>query len=154
MSFNQAAVNTLFNKVVSHALALGVFERVNSHEPKSPPGGGTSAAVWVQSIAPVTGSGLNATSGVVTLNVRLYSNFIQQPLDEIDPDLLTAATTLLGAYTGDFDFGGTVRAVDLLGMYGVPMSAQAGYLTHDSRVYRVMTITLPVVINDLWSQVA
>jgi len=154
VTFNHAAVATLFDKVVSHALTLAVFERVNSHEPKSPPGSGTSCAVWVQSIAPVTGSGLAATSGVVTLNVRLYSSFIQQPLDEIDPDLLTAATTLLGAYTGDFDFGGTVRNVDLLGMYGTPMSAQAGYLTQDSHVYRVMTITLHVVINDLWNQVA
>ena len=153
MSFDQAAVNTLFDKVQSHALALGVFETVNNHEPKSAPGNGIRAALWVQDIRPIgRASGLAATSGVVTLNVRVYSSFLQQPYDDIDPNILTAVTTLLGAYTGDFDFGASVRNVDLLGMYGAGMGAQAGYLTQDSKVYRIMTVTLPVVINDLWAQ--
>lgn len=155
MGFDQAAVNTLFDRVVSHAMELGIFETVNSHEPKSAPGSGLRAAVWVQSIGGIgRASGLSSTSGVVLLNVRIYSSFLQQPVDAIDPNLLTATTTLLGTYTGDFDLGATVRNIDLLGMYGTAMGAQAGYISQDGRVYRIMTISLPVVINDLWTQEA
>lgn len=155
MAFDQAAVNTLFDKVVSHAMSLGIFETVNAHEPKSKPGSGLRCAIWVQSILPVgRASGLSSTSGIVTLNARLYSSFLQQPLDSIDPDLLTATTTLLGAYTGDFDLGGSARNIDLLGMYGASMGAVAGYLNIDSQVFRIMTITLPVVVDDLWTQVS
>lgn len=155
MAFDQAAVNTLFDRIVSHAMTLGIFETVNAHEPKSKPGSGLRCAIWVQSILPVgRASGLSATSGVVTLNARIYNSFLQQPLDGIDPDLLTATTTLLGAYSGDFDLGGDVRNVDLLGMHGAPMGAQAGYLNIDNQVFRIMTITLPVVVNDLWAMEA
>lgn len=153
--FDQAAVAALFDAVVSRLLTLGVFETVNQHEPKSAPGNGMRAAVWVQSIQPVgRASGLSATSGVVMFNMRFYSNFLQMPLDGIDPDLLTATTTVLGAFTGAFTLGDTVRDIDLLGMYGQGMGAVAGYINQDNRVYRIMTVTLPVVIDDLWTQEA
>lgn len=155
MGFDQTAISDLFNAVVSDALQLGVFERVNQHEPKVAPGNGVSASVWVQAITPVArASGLNATSGVVTLNMRVYSNFLSHPLDDIDPGIMTATSTLLNAFTGGFTLGGTVRDIDLLGMYGQSMGAVAGYINQDNRIYRIMTITLPVVINDLWTQEA
>lgn len=152
MSFDQAAVNSLMDKVVSHALSLGLFESVNSHEPKAAPGNGINCAVWVDTISPVKTSGMAATSGKVTLNVRMYLDFLSKPEDQIDPQLLTATTTLLNAYTGDLDLGQTVRAIDLIGMEGTPMSAKAGYVNIDNHLYRAYTITLPVIINDLWTQ--
>ena len=46
-----------------------------------------------------------------------------------------------------------MRCVDLLGQAGVPLSARAGYLEmDDGAVYRVVTLTVPVLVNDLWSQ--
>jgi hypothetical protein len=151
MSFDQAAVAALFNSVVSKVLTLGVFQTVNQHEPKSAPGNGMRAFVWVDAIQPVgRASGLSSTSGVVTLNVRIYSNFLQMPLDGIDPDILTATSTVMNAFSNDFTLGGTVREIDLLGMYGAAMGAVAGYITQENKVYRIMTVTLPVVLNDLW----
>ena len=151
MSFDQAAVATLVDKVTSHASALGVFRSVNAHEPKSAPGSGLRYAVWVQAIEPMgAASGLAATSGYVILTGRIYGNMLMKPEDEIDPRIMTAASTLIGAYTGDFDFGSTVRAVDLLGMYGAKLRAQAGYATIAQTVYRIMDVTIPVVINDMF----
>lgn len=144
----------LFDKVVSHALASGLFERVNSHEPKSSPGHGLTAAVWVQTIEPLRRSGLAATSARVTLFVRIYSSMLAEPQDAIDPAILSAASVLFEAYSGDFDLGATTRNVDLLGSSGVGLSAQAGYVPIDNKVYRAMTITLPVLVNDVWEQVA
>ena len=145
----------ILDSIVSHALASGHFERVNGHEPKSAPGNGLTAAVWAQDIGPVpAGSGLQATSGLLVFNVRLYTPMISEPQDAIDPALMAAVHALFTAYSGDFDLGGNVRCIDLLGQAGTPLSARAGYLEQDKKIYRVFTITLPVIVNDAWEQVA
>jgi hypothetical protein len=97
-----------------------------------------------------------AGSGLLTLQVRLYSSAVQEPRDAIDPNLIDAVSGLMAAYSGDFQLGGItgVRCVDLLGQSGTALSARAGYLEQDGTVYRVLTITVPVILNDLWAQVA
>jgi hypothetical protein len=141
--------------ISSHAEELGVFERVNTNEPKNAPGNGLSCAVWVDRIAPLRSSGLPATTGLLTFNVRVYTSMTQEPVDLIDPAMTEATDLLLESYSGDFDLGDAqVRNIDLLGAYGSGLSAIAGYLNIDNKMYRIMTITLPVVINDLWAQEA
>lgn len=149
-------ISTIITAVTDHALASGQFESVNGYEPKdSPPGGGLTAAVWVQTIGPARGtSGLGSTSARVALLVRLYTLMVQEPADAIDPALVTALDVLMTAYSGDFDLGGLVRHVDLLGAFGDPLGAQAGYLMQGGTEYRVMDITLPLICNDLWDQEA
>lgn len=147
-------ISTILDSVVSHAMALGLFERVNGHEPKNAPGLGLTAAVWVDRIEPVRSSGLASGSGRLVFNVRVYTGMTSEPQDAIDPNVLSAVDALMGAYAGDFDLGGSVRHVDLLGAAGTPMQAQAGYINQDGRIYRVMTITLPLIVNDIWEQVA
>ncbi len=146
-------VVALYDAVVSHALALGQFEQVNTHEPKNAPGNGLQCAVWVQEIGP-TSSGLASTSARVEFSVRIYSNMLQEPQDLIDPHIFLAVDALLTAYSGDFSLGGTVRTVDLAGMSGNPLRAVAGYLDIDQKMYRIMTITLPVLLNEAWTQAA
>jgi ATP phosphoribosyltransferase regulatory subunit HisZ len=156
MTFNADSVSTVFDKVISFALATGDFDSVNGHEPKSAPGNGITCAVWAQMIEPIRAGGLAMTSGRVTLEQRIYTNFIQQPFDAIDPNVMAAVANLMDAYSGDFNFGGDaeVRNVDLLGAYGTALSAQAGYIDIDKKIYRVMTLTVPVIINDMFAQVA
>lgn len=156
MTFNADSVNTLFDKVISYALATGRFDAVNGHEPKSAPGNGVTCAVWAQSIEPIRAGGLASTSGRVTLEQRIYTNFISQPFDAIDPNVMAAVADLMTAYSGDFDLGGDadVREIDLLGAYGTALSAQAGYVEIDRKMYRVMTLTVPVIVNDMFDQVA
>jgi hypothetical protein len=145
----------ILDQIVSHALSSGWFERVNQHEPKSAPGNGLSCAVWLESIGPPrSGSGLSSTSGRLVFSVRLYTSMLADPADAIDPLLMSACDALLTAYSGDFELGATVRAIDLLGMSGDPLSARAGYLAQDNKLFRVLTITLPLIVNDLWAQVA
>ena len=152
--FDNAAVNALVASVESIAMQLGIFETVNFHEPKSPPGSGTRLAIWVQEISPLAGaSGLASTSGYVVLTAQVYGNMLQKPEDQVDPAMMTAATALIGAFSADFTLGGTVRNIDLLGSYGQHLAAQAGYVSVGSQMYRVMTITIPCIVNDMWSQV-
>jgi hypothetical protein len=143
----------ILNAVQSHAQASGLFERVNGAEPANPPGNGLTAAVWADTIGPApAGSGLAATTARFTLMLRIYSNMLQDPPDAIDPEILAAVDALMTAYAADFQLGGLVRNVDLLGQTGPPMAAQAGYVQQDGALYRVMTITLPVLVNDAWTQ--
>lgn len=145
----------LFAAMESHALATGLFEAVNGHEPKRAPGNGLTAAVWVQFIGPVAeSSGLTSTTGLVTFYLRIYQNMLTEPQDAIDPAVITAVDALFTAYSGDFALGGSVRNVDLLGASGTALAATAGYINQDGKLYRAMTLTIPLIINDLWEQVA
>jgi hypothetical protein len=145
----------LMTGVADHALRSGLFERVNGHEPKNAPGNGLTAAVWVDTIDPVAlASGLAATAARVAVMLRIYSSMLQEPQDAIDPNVVSAASALMASFSGDFDLGGQVRNVDLLGQHGVGLRAQAAYLEQDRKHYRVMTVTVPLIINDVWNQVA
>ena len=143
----------LFDAMESHALSSGVFEAVNGHEPKSAPGSGLTAAVWSQRIEPVPrGSGLSSTTGLVIFFLRIYQNMLMQPQDSIDPLVLDAVDLLCAAYSGDFTLNGLIRNVDLQGSTGSSLSAEAGYITQDNKLFRTMTMTVPLIINDLWEQ--
>jgi len=141
-------------QLASQALSLGVFEDVVTVEPKSAPGDGVFLAIWVQGITPVPGgSGLASLSVDLVFQARIMKRMLSQPYGQIDPDMLAACDALMRAYAGAFTLGGEVRDVDLLGMYGTKLEAKAGYLTLDKALFRVMDITLPLVINDLWAEV-
>lgn len=145
---------TLLDPVLDHASASGYFEAVNGHEPKKAPAtGGLTYSAWLDFIGPAVGaSGLNSTTALVVINARVYKGMLSEPQDAIDPDMVAAANALFEAYSGDFDFGGQVRNVDLLGRYGQGLSLRAGYLNQDGRLYRVLTIAIPLVVNDAWDQ--
>lgn len=155
MAFDQQAIGNLVSYMASVALKTGTFGSVNTHEPKSAPGNGLRLAIWADSIEPIaSASGLTSTSGYVVMSARAYGNMLSKPEDEIDPRLMASASVLVGAYSTDFTLGGHVRNVDLLGAYGQSLRAQAGYVTIAGAMYRIMTVTVPCVINDLWTQVS
>jgi hypothetical protein len=144
----------LMGAVADHALTTGLFESVNGHEPKAKPGAGLTAALWVALMGPVPrGSGLVSTTARVELTMRIYTSMLAEPQDAIDPTLLDAADRMMTEYAGDFGLGGLVRQVDLLGEYGAPLACRAGYLSQDGKLFRVMDLTIPLIVNDLWQQV-
>ncbi len=153
MSFDQAAINAVYAAAVSAAQKLSVFEVVLQHEPKAAPVSLPACAVWTQALTPVAAvSGLNATSGRLELRARIYLSFLGKPEDRIDPELIRLTSALLGAYSGGFTFGGTVMEIDLLGAHGESLNATAGYIQHDSHMFRVMECNIPVIIDSLWTQ--
>lgn len=147
-------IDGILNAIVSHALSIGWFDQVNQHEPKDRPPSGVTAAVWVDRVQPVVSSGLASTSVLMVFNVRLYTSTLQEPQDAIDPTMIKAIDDLYSAYIGDFTLGGLVREVDVRGTYGAGLDGQAGYLKQDEVMYRVFTISLPVVVNDAWDEEA
>jgi hypothetical protein len=146
VSFDAAAANALFSALESHAMSLGIFRRVNTHQPENAPGDGLSCSITLGSIA-ANGqySGLNAVSGTITFLVMIYNPMQQKPLDGIDPAALAAVSTLLGEYSGSFTLGGTVRDIDLMSL-----RAESAYVNQEDKEFRVEQVFLPIVVNDLW----
>ena len=149
MTFDAAAVKALYAALESHAQKLGVFERVNTHAPVNAPGNGVSCSIELASWAPyAAGSGLDATTSKITFTIQIFSSLLQRPLEGIDPQVLTALATLVAEYSGNFTLGGLVRDVDLFGMQG-----QAGYIPDfEGKPFRVINLTVPIVINDTFVQ--
>jgi hypothetical protein len=147
------AISDILDAVQSHAAASGLFDRpVGLHEPLNPPGHGLSCAVWPGRILPVRSSGLNTTSALLVCAVRLYSPATQEPQDDIDPNLVAAVDTLCRAYAANFKLGDLVRNVDIFGENGQSLDARDGWLEQAGAVFRVYTINLPLIVDDLWPQ--
>ncbi|MGY5048302.1 hypothetical protein ACWDE0_22120 [Streptomyces sp. 900105755] len=141
------------NQLVSHAMTLGVFGQVLDHEPVSAPGSGLTYAVYGGRLAPsAANSGLSSTSAMLVFNGRLYTPADSEPMGDADAIIFDALDALFGAYSGDFDLGGTVRNVDLLGADGPPLAADLRYLQLDSTTYRTANLNLPMIVNDVWAQ--
>lgn len=143
----------IYDKVVSHAMALGVFERFPTHEPKNAPGSGITWAITFHRFSPAPRvSGLSATALRLEFLIRFYLPMTMEPQDDIDQMLVEAVDNLGASYTGDFDLDGVVFMIDLLGAYGQPFGGQTGYITIAQTMYRVFDITLPVIVDDVWAQ--
>jgi len=151
---SESWIDPIFDAIVSDAQASGYFDVVNVYEPKAKPPTGLSAAIWLQSIVPIGQiSGLASTSARLVFILRIYSNLFKGPQDMVDPDLARAASNLMRRYHDDFDFGGVIRNVDLLGAYGVALEANAGYMQQDDTEYRIIDIQIPCLVNDVWPQI-
>jgi hypothetical protein len=152
---DESWIDPIFNGVVSDIMASGYFQRVNMHDVDRSPGNGLTAAVWLQHMQPVPlASGLDSTSALVVFMVRIFANLNTDVQDMLDPSLMRAASNLMRRYHDDFDFGGAIRNVDLMGEFGSPLASQAGYIEFpEGGKYRVIDVTVPCIVNDVWPQV-
>lgn len=142
-------IGVTLKKLKSALLGLGIFDTVNLVEPKSPPGSGITAAIYFASAGPAaSASGLDRASALYVFTVRVYSNMLQEPAEEIDPVLVGAVDAVFDALAGDIDLGATVRNVDFFGSAGAPLLAKAGYVDVGGTMYRCVDILLPLIVND------
>ena len=148
-NFTAAQAKALFTAIQSYALELGIFQGVDLHEPWNAPGNRLFCSINLGTVRPVMSSGLASVSGQVVLVIRVWSSALQKPLDDIDPEVLAAACSLMGALAGGFTLGNTVRDVELMAM-----SAQPAYVDFEGKPFRVIEITCPIVVNDMFAEVA
>lgn len=149
-------VSSILAACQTHAMTTGLFDAgVNGHAPRNAPAQGVSCSIWPEDLGPATSaSGLNKTTALLLMTVMIYTGTQAQPYDAIESSILSAADGLFAAYSAAFTLDGLVRNVDLLGQFGTPLRGSAGYVTFADGGFRVWTITLPLVLNDAWPQVA
>lgn len=147
-------LNDIYDQLESKYRASGFFDAVPMHEPKSAPGAQRTAATFFQNLRPArAASGLAATSARLEVVTRIYTGMFQSDGDVIDPLIYDAVDLLFKIYHDDFDLGGTVRSVDVFGAHGEPLQARAGYINQDGRLYRVVDVTCPLIIDNEWDQI-
>lgn len=159
-NFTEQMITDIIGSVQTLASQTGRFEVVIKNEPVSAPTTGLMCAVWIDSITPIRRSAINATSCSFNLRIRVYMPFRAQPYDIIDTEVLSGISEIIGALTGDFTFSQTalvqdqIRCIDIFGGEGSgeKLDARAGYLELDRKIYRIMTIRCPIIINDAWNQ--
>lgn len=135
------------------AASKTALDAILMHEPKAAPNSGITLACWFQRLIPSQrNSGIDVTSVAAVWSLRLHKNMLSEPQDEIDADLLLAAGNLYAALHADLDLGATVESIDVLGIEGTRMVMDAGYVDIGNTKYRCMTITLPVILADVWTQ--
>lgn len=155
LAFDQEAINTLFARVVSPCKQIGAFRSsVIQHEPKAAPTATPALALWWSDLGPARGaSGLSATTARVEFKGRVYLNYRSRPEDDIDPLLMTLASQVIGAFSAAFTLDGDVAFIDLLGAYGAPLTATPGYVNHGGTEFRAAEIVIPLIADDVWTQV-
>lgn len=139
--------------LIDHAKRTGLFDKVAGHEMKNGPGLGVHCEIFTDTIDPAR-SGLAATSVRLGIKVRIRTDMLQDPQDGIDPRIVSAAGEFMASVSADFEVEGEARFVDLLGAYGIPLSARSGYVPQDGKQYRAMDVLVPIIINDVWDQEA
>lgn len=149
-NFTAAQATALFTDIQSYAQQLGIFQGVDLHDPWNAPGNQMFCSINLGPTRPLAAaSGMTAVSGQVMLVIRVWSSALQKPLDGIDPALLSAVCSLMGALAGGFTLNESVRNVDLFGM-----SAQPAYVDFEGKPFRVVEISVGIVINDMFAEAA
>jgi hypothetical protein len=148
-------VDAIFAALISKAQASGKFEVVQGSEPKNAPGAGVTGAFWFTALDPVpAASGLSSTTIRFVVTMRIYVPSVSEPADAIDPQVISAAAVMFTTLSGAFTLGGLVREIDLLGEFGTPLSARPGWLPFDNTKFRTIDITIPMIIDNEYTQAA
>jgi hypothetical protein len=145
---------SIFAVLVTHAQELGIFEVVYQGEPKMAPTNGLTIALYVggtgdQGFSVVARrSGLATVAKRIVITARIHLPMLHEPTSEIESTILGAAEQYIDSLIGDYMLGSTVDFLDIFGAYGAAVSGLPGYITIDSKIFRVMSITIPVVLES------
>ena len=144
------------DRLKTHAMTSGrLFKTVEAFPPRSAPAvEGVSLHFWLKSVAPIPArSSLSSVAVVVSFTAQMFVSDQQMPYAQNDVKLMAALDWYLGQLVGDFELGGLVEQVDVLGAYSPGVTCDAGWQTFDKGAqYRAFTITIPLVVDDLWTE--
>jgi hypothetical protein len=110
----------------------------------------TTAAIMLQAYDPA-GTTLSDTIDVWEVLVRLYAKAGMTPTDAETVELTLAYgfSQVAAALAGAFTLGGTVRAIDWAGEEaGRRLAAKWGHIVMSGTIFRVVDVSVPVIVDD------
>lgn len=141
------AVQTTLQNIESYLAASGYFQSTQVGEPKKPPEAEFSASVFMSRVSVVELT-LNSTIEVHVPTVRIYRQMFAEPEENIEFDLGRIISQVSSDLLGEYDLGATIRNVDAGGQHGTPLSAQWGYLDVGGTMFRIVDMTVPLIVDD------
>jgi hypothetical protein len=91
---------------------------------------------------------LTATIEIHTIEVLVYWNELAEPEEAGESQLAAIVQGILSDLCGDYDLGGTIRAVDVAGSHGRAVNVTFGYSEIGGTWFRVARIELPLIVDD------
>jgi len=143
-------IGSTLHAVESYVQASGLFQSVQVGEPKSPPGQGYHAAIFMRSVGInlVYAGGDTRENHLVTL--RIYRDMLAEqtdPQQSLENEMAVVVSKLMSDLLGDTDLESTIMTIDVAGMDGTSLRAEYGYLDVGGTMYRMADITLPLIVN-------
>jgi hypothetical protein len=140
--------------IITHAKTSGAIQHAQAHPPRKAPAGGVTACVWLGPVTPLRQfSGLSSTAVAAVFQGMLITSDLQKPYEGIDEKLWRALDAFFGRLHGDLSLGGLVNHIDVFGAQGAgALSATGDWMSIDTGDYRIMHMTIPLIIDNFWEQ--
>lgn len=98
----------------------------------------------------VTAGGQPMAQEVVKVTILLDA--LREPVDAVEKELALAATNIMADLLEEYDLGGSIRRVDPAGEGGASFSTRWGYIDISGKMYRMVDITIPLLVD--WTDTA
>ncbi len=134
--------------IQNYLAASGRFATTDLGEPESlPDGTQLHARVWNmgRQVAYITQS---TVVSLYNIRVRMYRNAFTEPTADIEYMLAESVQDIASDLLGDFDLGATVAYIDAAGIHGRGLRADWGHAPVSGVMFRVVDMTIPIVVND------
>lgn len=131
----------------SYLAAEGWFGSVTIGEPKAPPSSERmAAALFMANIStiPITLARSMELHGVT---LRIYRNTLNDPEEQVETDLADAMSKFMTDIEGDWQLGGAIHHIDTSGAISSGVSGTWGYLDVGGTMFRVIDVSLPLVVD-------
>ena len=143
MSFD---VTATLRSIESKLLSSGYFKHVQIGEPKGPAEQRFTAAIFMSDVSRAD-LPLAEVNHVYTVLVRIYDDMLREPQEDVEIEMSNVLDKFLNDLCGEFDLGATIRHVDVGGIWGTALGAKWGYIDLNNWMYRVVDVTVPLVVN-------
>jgi hypothetical protein len=143
-------IGSTLNAVATYVQKSGLFHTVQIGEPKSPPGQGYHAAIFMRSAAINLVYAGGDTRENHTITLRIYRDMLAEQTDSqqnLENEMAVVVSKLMSDLCGDSDLESTVMTIDIAGMDGSVLRAEYGYLDVGGTMYRMCDVTVPLVVN-------
>ena len=141
-------IKTTLRNVQSHFTDSGYFTKVIIGEPEQPPQEDLCASIFMDRVETVLVFGNGGTREVHHVRLRVYTDEMQQPQENIEFKLADVVSRISSDLQGEFDLGATVVNIDIAGMHGTPYGARWGRVELSNKRYRIVDIMLPLIVDD------
>ena len=84
------------------------------------------------------------------VQLRVYKDMLAEntdPQNNLESELASVVSKLMENLLGDTDLESSVMSIDAGGIDGTAMSATYGYVTIGGVMYRVVDISIPLIVN-------
>ena len=143
-------IKDTLHAVETYVQNLGLFSSVQIGEPKQATGQGLHVALYMESVSIVMiyVGGETRESHVVQL--RVYKDMLAEypdPQNNLESELASVVSKLMSNLLGDTDLESSIMSIDAGGMDGASMTATYGYVSVGGQMYRVVDISIPLIVN-------